>query len=205
MSGKEVTVVDLGMGNLRSVARALERAGGVPRVTGEPARIAAAERLVFPGQGHFGGCSVALASGAGDALRAFLETGRPYLGICLGMQALFGASEEAPEARGLGVLPGEVRRLVPAPGAGRLSVPHVGWNALQSRDRRLDGRWYYFVHSYVCVPADEGLVAARADHGGAFCAAVARGPLLAVQFHPEKSGAEGQALLESFVGGAAWS
>lgn len=212
---REVVVVDMGMGNLRSVARALERAGAsAVRVTSDPEAIAGAPRLVVPGQGQFRECAAALAGGIGEAVRALVASGRPYLGICLGMQALFASSEEAPGCAGLGLFAGEVRRLggdlVDRASGPRLKVPHMGWSELELRApvHPLFGsggeRWFYFVHSYVCVPADDAVVAATADHGGPFCAAVARENVFACQFHPEKSGSAGHALLARFVEGA-WS
>ena len=191
-----VTILDLGLGNLHSVAQAFERAGAHPTITSEAAEAAAAERLVVPGQGAF-------AEGAGDAIRAFLETGRPYLGICLGMQLLFERSDEAPGAAGLGAIAGEVRRF-PADredeAGRRLKVPHMGWSVVRGAHPLLeDGAWYYFVHSYYCVPDDPALTVGTADYGGPFCAALARGPLFACQFHPEKSQRRGARLLTRFL------
>lgn len=206
-TGREVVVVDLGMGNLRSVARALQRAGAAPRITADPDAVARAARLVVPGQGHFRDCGAALARGLGEAVRGFVATGRPYLGICLGMQALFATSEEAPGTRGLGLVPGSVRRFGRAlrdPRTGeRLKVPHVGWSEVRSAHPLLvdAGSWFYFVHSYRCEPDDPRLVAATSDHGGPFCAALAWQNVFAVQFHPEKSGEAGHSLLVRFLRG----
>lgn len=201
---KRVTIVDLGLGNLRSVARAFERAGVEAIVTAEPERVRGAEALVVPGQGAFGDAARALAGGLGEAVSEQIAAGRPYLGICLGMQALFERSAEAPDVRGLGLLAGEVRRFAgdlrdPATGA-RLKVPHMGWNEITGRHPLLPERgWFYFVHSYYCAPSDESLTVATADYGGPFCAAVARGELFACQFHPEKSHDEGAHLVERFL------
>lgn len=211
---REVVILDVGMGNMRSVARALERAGASPRITGDADAVAKAERLVVPGQGQFRDCASALSggSGLGEAVRAFVASGRPYLGICLGMQALFASSEEAPGCAGLAVFGGEVRRFArdlrdPASQV-PLKVPHMGWSEIRTTRAHSmlagDDRWFYFVHSYVCVPDDASLVAATADHGGDFCAAIARENVFACQFHPEKSGAAGHALIERFLEGA-WS
>lgn len=207
---RSVTIVDLGMGNLRSVARALERAGARAEIVRDPIAIERAERLVVPGQGQFRDCARALGGELGDAVRAFLGSGRPYLGICLGMQALFASSEEAPGEAGLGHFAGTVRRFArdlrdPATGE-RLKVPHMGWSEIEPLHPIFGGRrgWFYFVHSYACVPADPSVIAARADYGGPFCAAVARDNVLAVQFHPEKSGAEGHSLLSRYLEGR-WS
>jgi glutamine amidotransferase len=199
-----ITVVDTGAGNLRSVVRALEEAarrhGGALSVaiSARPEDVARASRVVIPGQGAFGDCTRALArdGGAlGQAVKEAIARGVPYLGICLGLQVLFESSEEAPGCAGLGVLPGTVRRfargLRDTSGAA-LKVPHVGWNqaeACTDAARALlgAGGWYYFVHSYFVVPREDGVVAARTEHGAVFASAVARDNLLAVQFHPEKS------------------
>lgn len=198
-----VLVVDTGMGNVRSVLRALERAGASPEHTKDPERIASAERLVVPGQGHFQDCARAFQGELGGAVRAFLSTGRPYLGICLGMQILFESSEEAPGALGLGVFPGVVRRFghdMRSPNGERLKVPHMGWSEVTSAHPFLPGSpWLYFVHSYHVVPSDASLVAATAVYGGTFCAAIARENVFACQFHPEKSQHAGAALLSRFV------
>jgi glutamine amidotransferase len=199
----KVLVVDTGMGNVRSVLRALERAGASPEHTRDPDRIAAAERIVVPGQGQFGDCARAFGGELGESVRAFLATGRPYLGICLGMQILFEQSEEAPGAVGLGVFGGTVKRFASelrGPRGERLKVPHMGWSEVTSAHPFLVGdRWLYFVHSFHCVPDDASIVAATADYGGPFCAAVARDNVFACQFHPEKSQHAGAALLSRFV------
>lgn len=192
------------MGNLRSVARALERAGATVELTGDPTRVREAERLVVPGQGHFRDCARVFDGPLGDAVRDHIAAERPYLGICLGMQVLFERSEEAPEARGLGVFAGSVRRFAagvpdPADPTRARKVPHMGWNEVEGSHAMLPARaWYYFVHSYHCVPDDEVGVG-WTDYGERVCAAVARGSVLAVQFHPEKSHRAGAALLEAFV------
>jgi len=200
-----VAIVDLGLGNLRSVARALQRAGASPSVVSEPEDLRGAERIVVPGQGAFRDGARALSGGLGDALREALERGTPYLGICLGMQLLFEGSDEAPGAVGLGCFRGTVRRFEPDlrdPRTGdRLKVPHVGWNFIEARHPVLPASgWFYFAHSYVCVPLDPGDVAAEVDYGGKRCAAVARDAMLAVQFHPEKSADAGRLLMAGFLG-----
>lgn len=198
-----VVVADLGSGNLRSVEKALAAVGADVRVSADPDTVARAERLVVPGQGAFGACAVALNQGGGalrQALGAFLATGRPYFGICIGMQLLFESSEENPDAQGLGVLPGRVRRFAPRPG---LKIPHMGWNQTRRGPGAAadvpDGAFYYFVHSYFPDPARPEDVALTSEHGAPFCAAVARGPIFATQFHPEKSQAAGLALLRRFA------
>ncbi len=197
----QVLLVDLGLGNLHSVARALERAGGSVRTSARPSEIAKADAVVVPGQGSFRACAAALQTGVGDALREVIARERPYLGICLGMQLLFERSEEAPEAVGLGLFPGTVRRFPSDHDGVKLVVPHIGWNTVESDHPLIEsGAYYYFVHSFRCVPFDEGV--ATVEYGGPFCAAVARGPLFACQFHPEKSQRRGAHLLETFVRGS---
>lgn len=208
-----VVVADVGLGNLRSVERALREAGRARHttveVTRDPARIRGADRLVMPGQGAFRDCSRALGErGLGDAVRTHLESQRPYLGICLGLQVLFASSEEAPGCSGLGVAEGRVVRLrggVDAATGAKVEVPHVGWNTVQASEtpRGLlpEGppRHFYFVHSYVVAPADAGIVAGTTEHGERFVSAVAFDNVFACQFHPEKSAREGLALLERFL------
>jgi glutamine amidotransferase len=205
-----VAIVDTGSGNLRSVEKALEVAGAEARVTGAPEEIAAADRVVVPGQGAFGGCVAGLERGGGGLREAVVEAvrkGTPYLGICLGLQVLFEGSEEDPSCRGLGLVRGRVERFRLDPAAG-LKVPHMGWNACargpaaagaRVLDGTADGTSFYFVHSYYPVPADPGDVALESEHGVRFCAAVARGNVFACQFHPEKSQAAGLELLRRFV------
>lgn len=210
MSRTPVLLVDTSMGNLRSVARALERAGAEVETTADPERVRAAERLVVPGQGAFGDCAKALDAGLREAIGEHLAKDRPYLGICLGMQVLFEGSEEAPGARGLGVVRGAVRRFGddlcdPSDPARRLKVPHMGWNEVAGRHPLLPERaWFYFVHSYYCAPEDRSLEVGTAEYGAPFCAAIARGAMFACQFHPEKSQRAGAALLARFVEGS-WS
>lgn len=192
-----VVVVDLGMGNLRSVERSLQRVGVSPRISSLPDEIERADALVLPGQGAFAGAADALASPLGAALKGALGRGVPYFGICLGMQVLFDASEESPGHAGLGVIAGQVRRL--QPGEASLKVPHMGWNRVQSRTSLIDNdRWFYFVHSYHCVPDDPGVGVATAQYGFPLVAAVRRGSVFACQFHPEKSQDAGEAVFTHF-------
>lgn len=209
MSAPRVTIVDLGLGNLHSVAKAFERAGAIANLSSDPAVLLRADRLVMPGQGAFKECAHALAGDLGEVVRAWIEEGKPYLGICLGMQALFDSSEEAPSAKGLGIFPGAVKRFrsdLTDAGGRPLKVPHIGWNQIDSKHPVFeDGEWYYFVHSYYCVPDDESLVAATTDYGGPFCSAIARHNVLACQFHPEKSQHAGARLIGHFLGDVSWS
>lgn len=207
-----ITVCDVGLGNMRSVERALHAATRGRRVdvevTGDPARVRTADRLVMPGQGGFGECTRALAGALGDAVREQVRSGRPYLGICLGLQVLFGSSEEAPGCVGLGVLEGEVVRLtggLDEATGGQLKIPHMGWNEAQPESGHggllTDGaQHFYFVHSFVVVPRDRAVVAATTEYGNLrFVSAVSHENVFACQFHPEKSQRAGLALLERFV------
>ncbi len=212
--GEEVRIAlcNLGLGNLRSVERALVRAGAGGRelrveVTRDPEGLRAADKIVVPGQGAFRDAARALEGGLGEALRERLAAGVPYLGICLGLQVLFSASEEAKGSPGLGWFEGSVVRLPggldPATGE-PLKIPHMGWNTADptglSTLLPAAPAYFYFVHSYVVAPRDAGLVAATTDYGPRFVSAVARDNVFACQFHPEKSQREGLALLERFLG-----
>ena len=188
-------VPDLGLSNLWSARKALEALGHEVEPASDAAAVRSARALVLPGVGAFAEAARRLAStGIGDAIRAASERGAPVLGICLGMQLLFESSEEGGESRGLALLPGRVRRL-----AGGAPVPHVGWNRVAPTDagRALfhGGGDFYFVHSYVAHPAPGTTVLAECTHGETFPAAVTRGRCLGFQFHPEKSGRPGLALL----------
>ncbi|HZA61131.1 MAG TPA: imidazole glycerol phosphate synthase subunit HisH [Actinomycetota bacterium] len=196
-----VAVLDYGMGNLRSVARAVERVGGEPVVTDRTETAMQADGLVVPGVGAFGACVGPLRERRLDrAIFDFLDAGRPVLGVCLGMQVLFEHGEES-DADGLGVLRGYVVRL-----PSTVKVPHMGWNEVTwTGDHPVvagipSGSRFYFVHSYVCVPEDD-VVAAETEYGVPFVAAVAQGSLFATQFHPEKSGDAGLELYRNFVKG----
>jgi glutamine amidotransferase len=200
-----VVIADLGLGNLRSVARAVERAGGSATISNDPDALRRAPKVIVPGQGAFRDCAVALERGFGPALRELIRAGTPYLGICLGMQLLFDKSAEAPGALGLGHFAGTVERfprtLKDSTGV-PLKVPHMGWNAVYGQHPAFsDQAWFYFTHSYVCVPRDEHLIVGRAAYDVNFCAAVARDNVFACQFHPEKSQEEGHKLLARFVQG----
>lgn len=206
-----IAIIDYGMGNLRSVSKALEHvAGDVPVVvTADPAVVAAAERVVFPGQGAMPDCMAELdARGLRPAvLQAAQE--KPFLGICIGQQMLFEHSEEG-DVPGLGIFPGQVKRfpdderMVAADGS-RLKVPHMGWNEVRQAEAHplwqgiADGARFYFVHSYFVVPEDPALVRATAEYGVPFTCAVGRDNIFAVQFHPEKSARDGLQLLKNFI------
>jgi imidazole glycerol phosphate synthase glutamine amidotransferase subunit len=192
-----IVVCDAGVGNVRSVVRAVERAAGTSVVvTPDPEAIRRADVLVVPGQGAFGSFARAMEGGLGEALVESIRRGTPYLGICLGLQVLFESSEEAPGARGLSVLPGRVRRLVVD-----LPLPHIGWNTVVPSQASFLGdatRHFYFAHSFVAEPADARVVAGTTDYGGSFASAIAHEQIVGVQFHPEKSQKDGLALLARF-------
>jgi glutamine amidotransferase len=195
-----VAVLDYGIGNLRSAEKALAHLGAPVVLTADPGIVRDAIGVVLPGVGHFGACMAALrAAGLDDLARAAAESGRPFLGVCIGMQMLFEGSDEAPGVPGLGVLPGRVTRL-PA----TVKLPQIGWNTLEPvpGSALLEGlpepAWLYFVHAYA-PETDDALVAAWCEYGRRFAAAVARGNLWATQFHPEKSGEAGLRILANFV------
>jgi imidazole glycerol-phosphate synthase subunit HisH len=202
-----IAILDTGSGNLRSVEKALARVGGRPTITSDPDRVRGADKLVVPGQGAFGEFMTAIRTRHLDEpIRAFIAAGRPYLGICLGMQVLFADSEEHGPVAGLGLLPGHVRRFAPADAA--LKVPHMGWNTVHraaagAHDPMLagiaDGAHVYFVHSYYVDAADPAQVALTCRYDVEFAAAVRADNLFACQFHPEKSQTVGLRILANFV------
>jgi glutamine amidotransferase len=201
-----VAVLDYGIGNLRSAQKALEKVGADARLTADPGLIADAEGVVLPGVGAFGRCMEALGdAGLTDVAReaatsAATGEGRPFLGVCVGMQMLFDGSDESPGIAGLGVLGGQIR-LIPD----GVKRPQMQWNVLDWAKAtpmsagQPDPAWVYFVHSYWAEVADPADVAATCDYGTSVTAAVARGRLWATQFHPEKSATNGLHLLEAFV------
>jgi glutamine amidotransferase len=199
-----IAIVDYGMGNLRSVSKAFQSQGFAVNVTRDPGGIRSASGLVLPGQGAFGDCVKNLEeNGIFHTIKEFIQSGKPYLGICLGLQVLFEGSEESPGVAGLGLLKGRVVRF-PSFKKERLKVPHMGWNRIGIRKKTAllegipDGSWFYFVHSYFPVPEDESVIAVTCTYGLEFTAAVATGNMFACQFHPEKSSAYGLTLLRNF-------
>jgi|UniRef100_UPI00404A2915 imidazole glycerol-phosphate synthase subunit HisH len=199
-----IAVIDYGMGNLRSVAKAVEAAGGDVRVVTKPDELATSDGIVLPGVGALADCVTALRStGLGEAVRSWIAADRPFLGVCLGMQALFDFSEEA-DTEGLGIFPGRVVRFRLPP---EFKVPHMGWNTVRFTQTETplteglanEGEAFYFVHSYYCAPADPALVLAECDYGVKFTAAIARSRCFATQFHPEKSQTKGIQLYRNFV------
>jgi len=203
-----IAIIDYGMGNLHSIAKAVEHVAGNARVriSAEPGVILSADRVVFPGVGGIGHTMQELnRTGLGEvALQA--ADSKPLLCICVGMQALFERSEENNDTACLGLVKGEVRRFadnVPGPDGRKLKVPHMGWNQVHQMPHPLwrgipRGSRFYFVHSYYTAPEDSTLVAGHTDYAGEFCSALARNNLFAVQFHPEKSQRAGLALLGNF-------
>jgi glutamine amidotransferase len=198
-----VAVIDYGMGNIRSVAKAVEHVADVSvRVTSDADSVCASDHVIFPGVGALRDCMSELHRlELDDAIRQCAQT-RPFLGICLGMQALLERSEENDGTAGFGIIAGDVRRFMPAPG---LKIPHMGWNQVQQvqahplwRGIDQDSR-FYFVHSYYVVPRDDQVAMATCDYGQTFVAALGRENIFATQFHPEKSQQAGLRLLKNFI------
>lgn len=207
MSQPVIAVLDYGIGNLRSAEKALQKVGGDARLTRDPAFVASADAVVLPGVGAFGACMDALrGAGLEDVVYGAVDSGRPFLGICVGMQMLFTSSQEDLDARGLDIISGTVKWIPPG-----VKRPQMQWNKLafsQPDDPMFEGEllrdaqngsWVYFVHSLHGVPMDPSLVAATCDYGVTLNAAFRQDNVFATQFHPEKSGASGLALLDNFV------
>ncbi|MEM9644443.1 MAG: imidazole glycerol phosphate synthase subunit HisH [Planctomycetota bacterium] len=197
-----ITIVDYQMGNLRSVQKAIEKIGGHARISSDAHEIAAAEKLILPGVGAFGDAMAEInRRDLAPSIRDFVESGRPFLGICLGLQLLFDTGFEHGTHQGLGILPGDVVKFELGDG---FKVPHMGWNQVRRKsqppilDGMSDETQFYFVHSYFVKPADESVVALTCDYGGEFCAMVWKDNVYAAQFHPEKSQADGLKLLSGF-------
>ena len=208
-----VTVVDYGAGNLLNVVRALEHCGASVEVTQDAGAIARADKLVLPGVGAFGDCMQALqARGVVGAIKAYIASGKPFLGICVGMQVMFEVGEEFGAHAGLGIIKGRVQR-IPATGTGGQphKIPHIGWSALKPEGQPWEGTIFshvaaqadpsvYFVHSYMGVPEDDADRFAYVDYNGVpICAAIKRGNAYGCQFHPEKSGELGLGVLRHFI------
>jgi glutamine amidotransferase len=205
-----IAVIDNGICNLRSVTKALEAVGAAPQVVRTPAEVAAsgATGLVLPGVGALRDCVASLRASQLDVtVRDWMAADRPFLGVCLGMQALFEHSEEG-DTTGLGIFQGQVVRFRRPP---EYKIPHMGWNTVRflrpesalARNLAVEDESFYFVHSYHCVPADPSLTLAESDYGGTFCAAIGRGRCFATQFHPEKSQAKGLQIYRNFTAVAA--
>ena len=199
-----IAIIDYGAGNLQSVKKAFDYLGVETMVTADPQVLNSAAAAVLPGVGAFGDAMAALHSlQLEEPIRRFIEQDKPFLGICLGLQLLFEGSEESPGVPGLGILKGTIRRIPDGPG---LKIPHIGWNSLRllQKDGLFAGLeeepYVYFVHSYYLRAEDRSVVSAQTEYGVAIDAAVRRGSLNAVQFHPEKSGKTGLAMLKNFAG-----
>lgn len=197
----DVVIVDYGAGNLRSVVRAVAHAGVTALVTSDSAAVEHASVVILPGVGAAADTMANLRdSGLTDPIRNFIESGKPFLGVCMGMQALFEVSDEGGEHKCLGVLPGRIVRF-----SHGMTVPHMGWNRVRIRrshpvfDGIPDRSYFYFVHSYHPLPEDEDVVIGDTEYGGHFAAVVGRGNLIATQFHPEKSGPAGLRMYENFL------
>lgn len=196
-----IVIVDYGAGNLRSVTRAVEHVGGAPVVTNDATALERADRVILPGVGAAADTMANLSRhGLVEPVRRYIATGRPFLGVCMGMQALLTGSEEGGWHPCLDVVPGRVRRF-----STDLTVPHMGWNQVERRrEHRLfagvpDRANFYFVHSYMCAPDDSAVVVATTDYGGHFPSVIGRDNWVATQFHPEKSGEYGLALYANFL------
>lgn len=197
----KIAIIDYGMGNLHSAAKALEKVGAQVKVTSDPELVRQADKVILPGVGAFGDCMKNLNErGLAPVIHEVIAAGKPFLGICVGLQMLFEGSEEDPGVAGLGIFKGMVRKIA-APG---LKIPHMGWNNLEYRTSSSlfqglpPAAYVYFVHSYHAVPTDESCITAVTDYGGQVTAAVGRGLVQAVQFHPEKSSAVGLKILANF-------
>jgi glutamine amidotransferase len=199
-----IGIVDYDIGNLRSVQKAFQHVGGEAVFVRAPEEIARVDALVLPGVGAFGDCVGSLAkSGMWDDVVAWAKSERPFFGICVGFQMLFDSSEEAPGENGLGIFAGEVRKFSDQHG---LKIPQIGWNDVIVRQPDAPmlagistGEFVYFVHSYYAAPKDESIVALETTYGDTFTAAIARGNLVATQFHPEKSQRAGLRMIRNFV------
>lgn len=198
-----IAIIDYGMGNLRSVQKGFEKVGHQAVVTSDPAELAAATKVVLPGVGAFEDAMTELRNRRlVEPVLAAIDSGKPFLGICLGLQLLFDVGYENGRHQGLGVLRGEVVRFELAED---YSIPHMGWNQLAIRHRPpvleglAEGTYVYFVHSYYVVPEDPAVIATETDYGGPFCSMIWRDNVYATQFHPEKSQAEGLRILKNFA------
>ena len=199
-----IAIIDYDAGNLKSVEKALLSLGQEVLVTRERSELLAADKVILPGVGNFGDAMEKLkAYGLVDVIREIAQQGKPFLGICLGLQLLFERSEEAPGVEGLGILKGEIVRIPDTPG---LKIPHIGWNSLTLQNdgrlfRGVEGEPYvYFVHSYYLKAADEGIVTATTEYGTLIHASVEKDNIFACQFHPEKSSEVGLQILKNFIG-----
>jgi glutamine amidotransferase len=196
-----ITIIDYGAGNLRSVVNAISRLGYEAKVTTSPAEVLEAKAVILPGVGAAADTMANLRQqGLDEPIRQFVAEGKPFLGVCIGMQVLLSDTEEGGSQQCLGIIPGRVRKFAPG-----LKVPHMGWNQLRQKKAHsifegiADGANFYFVHSYYVEPEDKGLVAGETEYGIPFCSVIARDTLIATQFHPEKSGEVGLKIYDNFI------
>ena len=198
---KAVVVVDYGAGNLRSVANAIAKLGYQPRITSDPGEVVNADAVILPGVGAAADTMANLERlGLAHMIGQLIAEGRPFLGVCIGLQILFASTEEGGGHECLSIIPGQVRRLPSG-----LKIPHMGWNQVKQKishpifDGIPDEANFYFVHSYYVEPEDRSLVAGETEYGICLCSAIARGNLVATQFHPERSGENGLRLYDNFI------
>jgi glutamine amidotransferase len=196
-----ITIIDYGAGNLRSVVNALSRLGYQAKVTTSPAEVLASPAVILPGVGAAADTMANLRQqGLDEPIRQVIAEGKPFLGVCIGMQVLLSDTEEGGNQQCLGVIPGRVRKFAPG-----LKVPHMGWNQLKQKRAHpvfegiADGADFYFVHSYYVEPEDKALVAGETEYGIPFCSLIVRDNLIATQFHPEKSGEVGLKIYDNFI------
>ncbi|MCK5283815.1 MAG: imidazole glycerol phosphate synthase subunit HisH [Nanoarchaeota archaeon] len=196
-----IAIIDYGAGNLQSVKNALDNLKAESRITDNPYEILSADKIIFPGVGNFGDMVKSLEKkNLIDVIRGVINDGKLFLGICLGLQVLFEESAESPDAKGIGIFKGKVKRFNT-----NLKVPQIGWNQIKvCRENKiingLDGNFFYFVHSYYVDPEDDAIVLARTNYGGEFVSGVCKDNIYAFQFHPEKSGEDGLKILKNFAG-----
>jgi glutamine amidotransferase len=196
-----IAIIDYGAGNLRSVVNAVSRLGSQAKVTSSPQEVLAAQAVILPGVGAAGDTMTNLRKlGLENAIRRFIAEDRPFLGVCIGLQVLFSATEEGGWHECLDIIPGVVRRLPPG-----LKIPHMGWNQVKQKSYHPifsgipDEANFYFVHSYHVEPDDRSLIAGETEYGIPICSVIARGNLIATQFHPEKSGEVGLKIYDNFI------
>ncbi len=197
-----IAVVDYDAGNVKSVEKAIEKLGAKHILTSDPEEIRKADAVILPGVGNFGDCVNKLKErGLDAALKEYAASGKPFLGICVGLQLLFDESEESPGVKGLGILPGKIKRF---PGSAELKVPQIGWNdIIDSKGRLLEGidkgTYFYFVHSFYLESADLSIVTSHTEYGVTYDSSVEKGNIFATQFHPEKSSDAGLKVLSNFL------
>ena len=196
-----IAIIDYGAGNLRSVVNAVNKLGYQAKVTSSPHQVLTAQAVILPGVGAAADTMANLQRlGLASPIRRFIAEGRPFLGVCIGLQVLFGGTEEGGWHECLGIIPGVVRRLPPG-----LKIPHMGWNQVRQKtahpifDDIPDEANFYFVHSYYVEPDDRSLVAGETEYGIPICSVIAQGNLIATQFHPEKSGEVGLKIYHNFI------